>query len=92
MRPLNSVRALQPAGEGAAFGGMVEADALYATAMKAAKSSRTAPSMTIKVAINGFGRIGRNFIRCLEGRTDSQMEVSNRHQITDSFELLSAFS
>jgi len=75
MKPLNSVRALQPAAEGSAFGGMVEADSLYATAMKAAKSSRTTPSMTIKVAINGFGRIGRNFIRCLEGRTDSQMEV-----------------
>jgi glyceraldehyde-3-phosphate dehydrogenase (NADP+) (phosphorylating) len=27
------------------------------------------------VAINGFGRIGRNFLRCLEGRTDSLLEV-----------------
>eukprot|EP00798_Chlamydomonas_sp_ICE-L_P004498 gene4498-14657_t len=29
----------------------------------------------IKVAINGFGRIGRNFLRCWEGRTDSLLEV-----------------
>jgi glyceraldehyde-3-phosphate dehydrogenase (NADP+) (phosphorylating) len=29
----------------------------------------------VRVAINGFGRIGRNFLRCLEGRTDSLLEV-----------------
>ena len=29
----------------------------------------------IRVAINGFGRIGRNFLRCWLGRTDSQLEV-----------------
>jgi glyceraldehyde-3-phosphate dehydrogenase (NADP+) (phosphorylating) len=29
----------------------------------------------IKVAINGFGRIGRNFIRCWHGRIDSPLEV-----------------
>jgi glyceraldehyde-3-phosphate dehydrogenase (NADP+) (phosphorylating) len=29
----------------------------------------------IKVAINGFGRIGRNFLRCWEGRTNSLLEV-----------------
>ncbi|KAF6266265.1 chloroplast glyceraldehyde-3-phosphate dehydrogenase [Scenedesmus sp. NREL 46B-D3] len=29
----------------------------------------------IKVAINGFGRIGRNFLRCLETRTDSLLDV-----------------
>ncbi len=29
----------------------------------------------IRVAINGFGRIGRNFLRCWIGRTDSQIEV-----------------
>jgi glyceraldehyde-3-phosphate dehydrogenase (NADP+) (phosphorylating) len=29
----------------------------------------------IKVAINGFGRIGRNFIRCWHGRKDSPLEV-----------------
>ncbi|CAM6114707.1 unnamed protein product [Calypogeia fissa] len=29
----------------------------------------------LKVAINGFGRIGRNFLRCLHGRVDSPIEV-----------------
>ena len=29
----------------------------------------------VKVAINGFGRIGRNFLRCLEGRENSELEV-----------------
>ena len=29
----------------------------------------------LKVAINGFGRIGRNFLRCWEGRKDSLLEV-----------------
>jgi len=29
----------------------------------------------VKVAINGFGRIGRNFLRCLEGRENSDLEV-----------------
>lgn len=29
----------------------------------------------IRVAINGFGRIGRNFIRCWHGRKDSPLEI-----------------
>jgi glyceraldehyde-3-phosphate dehydrogenase/erythrose-4-phosphate dehydrogenase len=30
----------------------------------------------LKVAINGFGRIGRNFVRCLESRgPDAPMEI-----------------
>jgi glyceraldehyde-3-phosphate dehydrogenase (NADP+) (phosphorylating) len=29
----------------------------------------------LKVAINGFGRIGRNFLRCWHGRQDSPLEV-----------------
>jgi glyceraldehyde-3-phosphate dehydrogenase (NADP+) (phosphorylating) len=32
----------------------------------------------LNVAINGFGRIGRNFLRCLEGRTDSLLQVRRR--------------
>jgi len=32
-------------------------------------------SMAIRVAINGFGRIGRNFLRCWLGRTNSNLEV-----------------
>lgn len=31
--------------------------------------------LQVKVAINGFGRIGRNFLRCLETRTDSLLDV-----------------
>lgn len=29
----------------------------------------------LKVAINGFGRIGRNFLRCWHGRKNSPLEV-----------------
>jgi glyceraldehyde-3-phosphate dehydrogenase (NADP+) (phosphorylating) len=29
----------------------------------------------LRVAINGFGRIGRNFLRCWEGRTNSLLDV-----------------
>lgn len=29
----------------------------------------------VKVAINGFGRIGRNFLRCWEGRENSLLDV-----------------
>jgi len=29
----------------------------------------------VRVAINGFGRIGRNFLRCWEGRQDSLLDV-----------------
>ena len=29
----------------------------------------------LKVAINGFGRIGRNFLRCWHGRKDSPFDV-----------------
>lgn len=29
----------------------------------------------LKVAINGFGRIGRNFLRCWQGRKESPLDV-----------------
>ena len=29
----------------------------------------------VRVAINGFGRIGRNFLRCWVGRENSNIEV-----------------
>ena len=29
----------------------------------------------LKVAINGFGRIGRNFLRCWHGRQNSPLDV-----------------
>jgi hypothetical protein len=35
-----------------------------------------APTETkLKVAINGFGRIGRNFLRCWHGREDSPLDI-----------------
>lgn len=36
---------------------------------------RAVTEAKIRVAINGFGRIGRNFIRCWHGRKDSPLEV-----------------
>ena len=29
----------------------------------------------IRIGINGFGRIGRNFLRCWHGRKDSPLDV-----------------
>lgn len=51
------------------------------TAQKGLRPARVAVRMEVraekklKVAINGFGRIGRNFLRCWEGRTNSLLEV-----------------
>ncbi|PIA31965.1 hypothetical protein AQUCO_04700081v1 [Aquilegia coerulea] len=43
---------------------------------KAAGSTVKGPTVAkLKVAINGFGRIGRNFLRCWHGRKDSPLEV-----------------
>jgi glyceraldehyde-3-phosphate dehydrogenase (NAD(P)) len=39
--------------------------------------------MTIKVAINGFGRIGRNFLRCWLGRAESNFEVVGINDTSD---------
>lgn len=39
--------------------------------------------MTIRVAINGFGRIGRNFLRCWLGRSTSQIEVVGINDTSD---------
>lgn len=53
-------------------------DALFAaqTAVETASKTTTTPSMAVKrVAINGFGRIGRNVVRCLAGRTDTNLEI-----------------
>ena len=40
-----------------------------------ATATRQVTQAKMKVAINGFGRIGRNFLRCLEGRENSDLEV-----------------
>ncbi len=37
----------------------------------------------IRVAINGFGRIGRNFLRCWAGRKDSLIEVVGINDTSD---------
>lgn len=37
----------------------------------------------IRVAINGFGRIGRNFLRCWLGRENSQIEVVGINDTSD---------
>ena len=37
----------------------------------------------IRVAINGFGRIGRNFLRCWLGRQNSQLEVVGINDTSD---------
>ena len=39
--------------------------------------------MTIRVAINGFGRIGRNFLRCWLGRQNSQLELVGINDTSD---------
>ena len=37
----------------------------------------------VRVAINGFGRIGRNFLRCLIGRENSNIEVVGINDTSD---------
>jgi glyceraldehyde-3-phosphate dehydrogenase (NAD(P)) len=37
----------------------------------------------IRVAINGFGRIGRNFLRCWLGRSNSQLQVVGINDTSD---------
>ncbi len=39
--------------------------------------------MTIRVAINGFGRIGRNFMRCWLGRENSGLELVGINDTSD---------
>jgi glyceraldehyde-3-phosphate dehydrogenase (NAD(P)) len=39
--------------------------------------------VTIRVAINGFGRIGRNFLRCLVGRENSGLELVGINDTSD---------
>ncbi|KAG9129074.1 hypothetical protein Leryth_016895 [Lithospermum erythrorhizon] len=39
------------------------------------KNRRGVVEAKLKVAINGFGRIGRNFLRCWHGRKDSPLDV-----------------
>ncbi|CAK0785691.1 hypothetical protein CVIRNUC_008902 [Coccomyxa viridis] len=38
-------------------------------------SKQVTQAKQLNVAINGFGRIGRNFLRCVEGRTNSNLNI-----------------
>jgi glyceraldehyde-3-phosphate dehydrogenase (NADP+) (phosphorylating) len=49
--------------------------ALSHTQATGSSGKRAVAEAKIKVAINGFGRIGRNFIRCWHGRKDSPLDV-----------------
>ena len=42
-----------------------------------------ANAVVIRVAINGFVRIGRNFLRCWLGRTDTEIEVVGLNDTSD---------
>jgi glyceraldehyde-3-phosphate dehydrogenase (NAD(P)) len=39
--------------------------------------------VTIRVAINGFGRIGRNFLRCWAGRSETNIELVGLNDTSD---------
>lgn len=56
------------------------ADAFAVSTLRAtrinASGSKSVTSAKIKVAINGFGRIGRNFLRCWHGRENSLLDVT----------------
>jgi glyceraldehyde-3-phosphate dehydrogenase (NADP+) (phosphorylating) len=72
--------ATQSVGGSKAFFGSNEA---FSTKISAQKSTNTRGSRTVttaqkklNVAINGFGRIGRNFLRCVEGRENSLLNVT----------------
>lgn len=77
MKKVNNVARLQVADNSSMFGGSSDANESFFGLVNQLSSSSTSsgPSMKVKVAINGFGRIGRNFLRCWAGRTDSNMEV-----------------
>lgn len=49
--------------------------AFLTTAASSSGAKRGVAEAKIKVAINGFGRIGRNFLRCWHGRKDSPLDV-----------------
>lgn len=77
MKKVGAEARLQVASQGSAFGGYSDANDAFYTAVNvmAAPNASSAPSMKLKVAINGFGRIGRNFLRCWATRESSNMDV-----------------
>lgn len=75
MKKVNQSSRLQPAQSGSAFGGYSDANDAFYNRVSGIVAATFGPTMKVRVAINGFGRIGRNFIRCWAGRSDSNMEV-----------------
>ncbi|GMH36266.1 hypothetical protein BSKO_04134 [Bryopsis sp. KO-2023] len=58
------------------LGARKEASLVASVAARATgASTREVTSAKVKVGINGFGRIGRLFFRCLEAREDSNLEI-----------------
>lgn len=49
--------------------------AVHAQTTTATTGYKQVTSCKLKVAINGFGRIGRNFVRCWHGRENSPFEI-----------------
>ncbi|PKU66674.1 Glyceraldehyde-3-phosphate dehydrogenase B, chloroplastic [Dendrobium catenatum] len=49
--------------------------AQLATKIHGSRAVRGETVAKLKVAINGFGRIGRNFLRCWHGRKNSPLDV-----------------
>ncbi|KAL0326740.1 UNVERIFIED_CONTAM: Glyceraldehyde-3-phosphate dehydrogenase A, chloroplastic [Sesamum angustifolium] len=47
----------------------------FQTSVVGGGNKRGVVEAKLKVAINGFGRIGRNFLRCWHGRKDSPLDV-----------------
>jgi glyceraldehyde 3-phosphate dehydrogenase len=48
------------------------------------KASREVSAMTVRVAINGFGRIGRDVLRCALERADSRVEIVAVNDLTSA--------
>jgi len=62
------------------FAGHKDSADLFSTvgsqiATQASAGNKEVTTAKLKVAINGFGRIGRNFVRCWHGRDDSELEI-----------------
>lgn len=73
-------RALNPCqGFSATFGESDSNAAFFSAVSTQSQTASSSIDMTtcakIKVAVNGFGRIGRNFVRCLHGRENSNLEL-----------------
>jgi len=68
---LKSQKGLPFASKGKSFHSVAKAS----VSKVAAVGTKDVTECKTRVAINGFGRIGRNFLRCWHGREDSDLEV-----------------